>query len=134
MTPDYYYQCNGPANESNNPTEIDCILIGLFYTVLLLPVVLYFHHTIFSHIRIILLAFVQRFTSGLHLLCRVYDIFRELQCLQPSQQNHKVNLHNKKKKRTDQASPPSEDYLRVAVQQIQLTPPSNTEELVHPVQ
>ena len=133
MTPDYYHQCNGPAKESNNPVEIDCILIGLFYTVLLIPVVLHFHHTIFSHVQIILLTFVRRFKSGLHLLCQVYDIFWELQHFQPSQQNHKVNLHNKKK-RTDQASPPSEDYLQVAVQQIQLTLPSNIEELVHPVQ
>ena len=54
--------------------------------------------------------------------------------MQPSQQNCTVKLYNKNKRRKDQASPPSEDYLQVAIQQIQLTPPSSTEELVHPVQ
>ena len=131
MSSDYYPQCKGPANDLNNSIDIDSLLITLFCIVLLLPVVLHFSDTIFSHTQTILLIFAWKFITGFKFLCRLYDILQELQWFQPPQQNSTVKLYHKNKRRQDQASPPSEDNLHVAVQRIQLSLPSSTEELVY---
>ena len=132
MSSDYYSQSKGPASDSNNSIQMDGLLLRIFCIVLLSPVALHFLDTIFSYTRTILLILVWRLTTGLNLLCGLYDIFRKLWWLQPVQQKHTVKFCNKNKPRKDQTAPPSEDFLQLAVQQIQFT--SSIEELKHPLQ